>query len=61
MRPRSGLALLERIEIRDLAQYQEDLGSPARQELLSQLYDNYCNRSKTIDFTMIQGRVLAAR
>jgi hypothetical protein len=42
---------VERIEIRDLAQYQKDLGPPAGRELLSQRYDDYCNRSKTIDFT----------
>ena len=41
---------IERIEIRDLAQYQKDIGSPAGQELIRQLYENYCDRSKTIFF-----------
>jgi hypothetical protein len=42
---------IERIEIRDLAQYHQDLASPAGQELLRQLYETYCDRSKTIHFT----------
>ena len=41
---------IERIEIRDMAQYQKDIGSPAGQELIRQLYENYCDRSKTIFF-----------
>jgi REDY-like protein HapK len=41
---------IERIEIRDMAQYQKDMGSPAGQELIRQLYENYCDRSKTIFF-----------
>lgn len=41
---------IERIEIRDLAQYQKDIGSPAGQELIRQLYESYCDRSKTIFF-----------
>jgi hypothetical protein len=41
---------IERIEIRDLVQYQKDLASPAGQELLRQLYETYCDRSKTIHF-----------
>ena len=41
---------IERIEIRDVEQYQKDLASPAGQELLRQLYENYCDRSKTIHF-----------
>ena len=41
---------IERIEIRDVAQYQKDIGSPAGQELIRQLYENYCDRSKTIFF-----------
>jgi len=41
---------IERIEIRDLALYQKDIGSPAGQELIRQLYENYCDRSKTIFF-----------
>ena len=44
---------IERIEIRDLAQYQKDIGSPAGQELIRQLYENYCDRSKTIHFTTV--------
>ena len=42
---------IERIEIRDMEQYQKDLASPAGQELIRQLYDNYCDRSKSIFFT----------
>jgi hypothetical protein len=42
---------IERIEVRDLEQYQKDLASPAGQELLRQLYENYCDRSKSIFFT----------
>jgi hypothetical protein len=41
---------IERIEIRDVAQYQKDIGSPAGQELIRQLYENYCDRTKTIHF-----------
>lgn len=41
---------IERIEIRDMAQYQKDIGSPAGQELIRQLYEHYCDRSKTIFF-----------
>jgi len=41
---------IERIEIRDVAQYQKDIGSPVGQELIRQLYENYCDRSKTIFF-----------
>jgi len=41
---------IERIEIRDMGQYQKDIGSPAGQELIRQLYENYCDRSKTIFF-----------
>jgi len=41
---------IERIEIRDVAQYQKDIGSPMGQELIRQLYENYCDRSKTIFF-----------
>ena len=42
---------IERIEVSDLAQYQKDIASPAGQELLRQLYENYCDRSKSIFFT----------
>ena len=41
---------IERIEIRDVEQYQRDIASPAGQELIRQLYDNYCDRSKNIFF-----------
>src|SRR5262245_33390322 len=41
---------IERIEIRNLQQYQKDIASPAGQELIRQLYENYCDRSKTISF-----------
>jgi hypothetical protein len=41
---------IERIEIRDLAQYQKDIASPAGQELIRQLYEHYCDRTKTIHF-----------
>ena len=42
---------IERIEVNDLAQYQKDIASPAGQELLRQLYEDYCDRSKSIFFT----------
>ena len=42
---------IERIEVSDLAQYQTDIASPAGQELLRQLYESYCDRSKSIFFT----------
>lgn len=41
---------IERIEIRDMEQYQKDIASRAGQELIRQLYENYCDRSKTIFF-----------
>ena len=41
---------IERIEIRDVGQYQKDIASPVGQELIRQLYENYCDRSKTIFF-----------
>ena len=41
---------IERIEISDVGQYQKDIASPAGQELIRQLYENYCDRSKTIFF-----------
>ena len=47
----AGWSYIERIEIRDVAQYQKDIGSPAGQELIRQLYENYCDRSKTIFFS----------
>lgn len=46
----AGWHYLERIEVRDVAQYQADLASPAGQELIRQLYDNYLDRSKNIYF-----------
>jgi hypothetical protein len=36
--------------VRDPDQYQNDLASPAGQELIRQLYENYCDRSKSISF-----------
>ncbi len=41
---------IERIEVRDVEQYQKDLASPAGQELIRQLYDNYLERPKNIFF-----------
>jgi hypothetical protein len=46
----AGWSYIERIEIRDVAQYQRDIASPAGQELMRQLYGNYLERSKTIFF-----------
>jgi hypothetical protein len=47
----AGWNYIERIEIRDLEQYQKDLASPAGQELLRQLYENYLERPKNVFFT----------
>jgi hypothetical protein len=47
----AGWRYIERIEIRDMEQYQKDIGSPAGQELIRQLYENYCDRSRTIFFS----------
>jgi hypothetical protein len=47
----AGWNYIERIEIRDMEQYQKDLASPAGQELLRQLYENYLERPKNIFFT----------
>jgi hypothetical protein len=44
---------IERIEIRDLDEYQKDIGSPAGQELIRQLYEHYCDRAKTIHFASV--------
>ena len=41
---------LQRIEVRDVEQYQKDLASPAGQELLRQLYDRYLERPKNVFF-----------
>ena len=46
----AGWNYIERIEVRDVEQYQKDLGSPAGQELLRQLYDNYLERPRNIFF-----------
>jgi REDY-like protein HapK len=46
----AGWRYIERIDIRDLEQYQKDLASPAGQELIRQLYEQYCDRSKSISF-----------
>ena len=47
----AGWRYIERIEVRDMEQYQKDLASPAGQELIRQLYENYCDRSRSIFFT----------
>jgi len=47
----AGWNYIERIEIRDMEQYQKDLASPAGQELLRQLYENYLERPKNVFFT----------
>ncbi len=46
----TGWNYIERIEVRDVDQYQRDLASPAGQELIRQLYDTYLDRSKNIFF-----------
>jgi len=46
----AGWSYIERIEIRDVEQYQRDMASPAGQELIRQLYDNYLDRPKNIFF-----------
>lgn len=47
----AGWNYIERIEIGDMGQYQKDLASPAGQELIRQLYENYLDRSKNVFFT----------
>jgi hypothetical protein len=46
----AGWSYIERIEIRDVEQYQRDMASPAGQELLRQLYDTYLDRPKNVFF-----------
>ena len=46
----AGWHYIERIEVRDKDQYAKDLASPAGQELIRQLYDNYLERSKNVFF-----------
>lgn len=46
----AGWSYIERIEVRDVAEYQKDLASPAGQELIGQLYDRYLDRSKNVMF-----------
>jgi hypothetical protein len=46
----AGWSYIERIEVRDVEQYQKDLASAAGQELIRQLYENYLDRSKNIFF-----------
>ena len=46
----AGWSYIERIEIRDVEQYQRDMASPAGQELIRQLYDTYLDRPKNIFF-----------
>jgi hypothetical protein len=47
----AGWNYIERIEIRDVEQYQKDLASPAGQELIRQLYERYLDRSKNVYFS----------
>ncbi len=46
----AGWNYIERIEIRDVDQYQRDMVSPAGQELIRQLYEHYLERPKNIFF-----------
>ncbi|MBI4589713.1 MAG: hypothetical protein HY725_12820 [Candidatus Rokubacteria bacterium] len=46
----AGWNYIERIEVRDVEQYQKDLASPVGQELIRQLYENYLDRPKNIFF-----------
>ena len=48
--PDAGWSYIERIEVRDADQYAKDLASPAGQELIRQLYENYLDRSKNVFF-----------
>jgi hypothetical protein len=48
--PEAGWNYIERIEVRDVDQYQKDLASPAGQELLRQLYEHYLDRPRNIFF-----------
>jgi hypothetical protein len=46
----AGWNYIERIEVRDEEQYQRDIASPAGQELIRQLYEQYLDRGKTVHF-----------
>lgn len=46
----AGWNYIERIVVRDVEQYRKDLSSPAGQELIRQLYENYLDRSRNIFF-----------
>ena len=46
----AGWCYIERIDVRDVEQYANDLASPAGRELIRQLYENYCDRAKSISF-----------
>jgi len=46
----AGWSYIERIEVRDVDEYAKDLASPAGQELIRQLYENYLDRSKNVMF-----------
>jgi hypothetical protein len=46
----AGWNYIERIEVRDVEQYQRDLASPAGQELIRQLYESYLDRSRNVFF-----------
>ena len=48
--PAAGWRYIERIEVGDVDQYAKDLASPAGQELIRQLYENYLDRSRNIFF-----------
>lgn len=42
---------IERIEVKNLKQHDEDLASPAGEEMRRQLYGKYLDRSKNVYFT----------
>ena len=46
----AGWNYIERIEVRDVEQYQKDLASAAGQELIRQLYEHYLERPRSIFF-----------
>ena len=46
----AGWNYIERIEVRDVGQYERDLASPAGQELIRQLYENYLDRAQNVFF-----------
>ena len=46
----AGWCYIERIEIRDKDAYARDIASPAGQELMRQLYENFLDRPKNVYF-----------